>query len=304
MSELDIKVLQKWVALEGLSECARFHESLAPYTSFRIGGIAQVLLTPRTEVELKKTVLFCQKYELKPLLLGGGSNLLIVQEVLPLVVSLRKFRTLSFDEDTVYAGAGVPLCSLVRNTIKRGLGGLEVLGGIPGTVGGALAGNAGGRWEGKRVDIGDFVEEVRVLDLTTDFRWLPRSAIEFGYRSSSLSDFIIVEAAFQLKPIPASELEARYRAALDQKKQSQPLKARSAGCIFKNPPEIPAWRAIQQAGLVGKKIGAAMVSKKHANFIVNLGGARGVDVWNLIEYVRTQVKRLCGIDLILEVKTW
>lgn len=296
--------LEKLVGLEGLNEFARFQEDLAPHTSFRIGGKARIMLLPRTEAELKKSLWFCHKKHIQPLILGGGSNLLIVKEVLPVVISLHNFRDISVQGDTVCAGAGALLSSLVGATVRHGLEGLETLTGIPGTIGGALAGNAGGRWEGKPVDIGNFVREVKVLDKDGAVHRLPKSAIEFGYRSSSLSKYIIVEAVFQFEAAPAAELRKRCKETLRQKRQSQPLQAKSAGCIFKNPPGIPAWKLIQQAGLVGKKIGAAMVSNKHANFIVNLGNASGVEVLDLIEYVRAQVKRISGIDLILEVKTW
>lgn len=233
--------LENMISLENLGECAHFQVPMARYTSFRIGGIARVVFTPRDETELERSLCFCRKYQLQPSILGGGSNLLIVRDVLPAVISLRKLKAIAFHGDAVYAAAGTPLLHLVRQTAKRGLQGLEVLNGIPGTVGGALAGNAGGNWEGRRVDIGDFVREVKVLDNDAGILSLPQSAIEFGYRWSSLSKYVIVGAVFQLRPAPASDLQMRCKVVFDKKKQTQPLDVRSAGCIFKNPPGVPAW---------------------------------------------------------------
>lgn len=289
---------------QGLGECVRCDEPLVNYTTFRIGGTAQVMLFPRTDMEIQKILRLCHDLEVEPRIVGGGSNLLIAKEIVPVVISLREIRQVDVVGTTVYASAGTPMAGMVKTCVQNGLEGLETFTGIPGTLGGALAGNSGTVWEGQRIDIGNFVEQVRVLGRDGKLYILPKQAIQFDYRQSSLSEYTIVDAVFQFKNAPVEILQARAKDALRKKLESQPLADRSAGCIFKNPAGTSAWKLIREAGLSGARIGAAMVSNKHANFIVNLGGARGMDVLALINHIRTQVMRLLKVELSLEVKIW
>lgn len=300
-------MLADWKHVFGRQEVCervRCNESLSEYTSFRIGGKAANMLFPESEEELARIMAVCKENEIQPYILGGGSNLLITKDLLPAVICLRKMKDIEIEGSIIKASAGASLSRLVRMSVENGLEGFEPLSGIPGTVGGALAGNAGGKSNGKPVEIGDYVEEVRVLDQEGKIYGLSKSQIKFGYRSSSLRNYIIVSAVFQLKPAAVSELKERCRIALQKKQQSQPLAAKSAGCIFKNPPQAPAWQLITEAGLAGKKIGSAMISNKHANFVVNLGDAKANDVLELIQLIQGEVKSHSGIDLNLEVKIW
>lgn len=290
---------------QGLDDCIRLQEPLAKYTTFEIGGTAQVMLAPRTEMELQQLIALCARNHVEPLLLGGGSKLLLVEEVIPVVIAMRNFKTIKVEGSKIYARAGISLTKLIKTAVASGLGGLEVLSGIPGTLGGALAGNAGSAWDNKNIEIGNFVEEVRIIEKNGSVVTLSKEQIEFSYRKSSLAGRIISSAVLRLDPVSDTNLlQQRYDASLRKKCDNQPMSARSAGCIFKNPAGSAAWKLIQQAGLAGKKIGAAMVSEKHANFIVNLGGARGTEVMELIQLVRRQVKEISGVDLSLEVKIW
>lgn len=297
-------VLAQLIRGEGLDACVQLQESLARYTTFRIGGLAQLMLSPTTEAQLQRIVAMCDSLRIRPYILGGGSKLLIVQEVLPIVLSLRRFKNLLIEGNTVYASAGIALAHLIKSTVDHGLAGLEALSGIPGTVGGALLGNAGSNWDNKRIDIGQFVEEVHVLTRQGERLVLPRQEIPFTYRKSGLNRYIVCGAVFRFPSAPVAALRECYGLALRKKLENQPLSQRSAGCVFKNPDGVPAWKLIQQAGLAGASVGAAQVSSKHANFIVNLGGARGIDVMTLIEMVQAQVKRTQGTDLCMEVRVW
>jgi UDP-N-acetylmuramate dehydrogenase len=289
---------------EGLADCIMLQEPLARYTTFRIGGLAQLMLAPANETQLRRIVALCDSLHIGPYILGGGSKLLIVQEVLPIVLSMRRFKDLRIEGNTVYASAGTSLTHLIKSTVEYGLGGLEVLSGIPGTVGGALLGNAGSNWEKQRIDVGQFVEEVHVLDIHGERLTLPRREIAFSYRKSGLHHCIVCGAVFRFASAPVTALRERYNMALLQKLANQPLSQPSAGCVFKNPAGTPAWKLIQDAGLADARIGAAQVSSKHANFIVNLGNARGIEVMRLIESVKAQVKQTKGIDLCMEVRVW
>lgn len=304
-AQSQITSLLRYIDREGLSNCARSDVELTSYNSFRIKAIARIMFCPRHQMEAAKVLNFCQRTSLTPFVLGGGTNVLIVNQVLPLVISMGHLKEIRFNNNTVYTGAGFSLPGLVKQTVQRGLAGMEVLVGIPGTVGGAIVGNAGSCWQNQQITVSTFVKEIHIVDNNGSIRSIPKSAVRFGYRYSSLTENIIVGAAFQLRSsVSVAELRERMQMVLRQKVTSQPLGAQSAGCVFKNPPGTAAWKLICRAGLPGTRVGAAMVSKKHANFIVNLGGASGKDVLYLIRLVQKRVRQLCGIDLDLEVKIW
>ena len=301
----DIQKMQSLIIERGLEDYVLFQEKLARYTSFRIGGVAETMMFPPTEDILRDMLSLSKELNIEPFILGGGSNVLIKKKTLPLVICLRRFKELKLlPNNRVYASAGTPLNYLVKSCIRNGLGGMELLAGIPGTVGGALAGNAGSKFHEEHVDMSKLVREVRIIQKDQTIYDLSRSAVQFDYRQSNLRNFTIVGAVFQLKTMPISKLNKRYQCALENKSTSQPLKSRSAGCVFKNPPGFSAWKLISQAKLVGSKVGAAMVSDKHANFIVNIGGASGMDVWSLIRNIQSRVKKLFDVELCLEVKIW
>jgi UDP-N-acetylmuramate dehydrogenase len=235
--------------------------------------------------------------------LGGGSNLLVRDEGVPGVVlrlSHPAFSNITADGTIVTAGAGASLSHLISHSVKAGLAGLDTLVGIPGTVGGALHGNAGG----KSGDIGQHVRSVRVVTVAGDSFVRKEDELEFAYRSSSLNELIILEAQFALHHEDPEEITRRMRKLWIMKKATQPLTFQSAGCIFKNPRGMSAGWLIDQAGLKGTRIGDAEFSDRHANFIVTHPGATSRDVQRLIELARSKVSEQFGVDLELEVQIW
>ncbi len=277
--------------------------SLAPFSSFRIGGIARRLYRPADIAETHALTASLGGENFR--ILGGGTNVLFASPVIaePIVVVPRAttWRVIERTEGRVLveADAGLPMSVLVNETASRGLAGLEVMAGVPGTVGGALVMNAGGR----HGTIADAVESVRVLNGTGETT-IPATEIEFAYRRSSLKGEMIGAARFALAPRASEAVRERMRAIVDEKRASQPLGARCAGCVFHNPPGISAGGLIDEAGLKGAACGDAAVSEVHANFIVNRGRASAADVLALIDKIRGEVGRRFGITLETEIEIW
>lgn len=279
-------------------------EPLATYTTMKIGGPACILAVPADIVALQNALRFAAENGLAAYLLGGGSNLLVWDSgVEGLVLRLGEaFLRLDFQGNRVVAGAAVPLPRLVAESIHRGLEGLEALVGIPGTVGGALAMNAGPR----EADIGSCVHRVKVIGPDLSEGVLSREELSFGYRSSAFQAraLIAVEAEIELQEADPAELRARAGTFIEHRRRTQPLEHPSAGSIFKNPPGDAAGRLIDLAGLKGLRRGDAVVSEKHANFIVNLRRARAEDVLNLMIEMHARVLKQFSVSLEPEIKIW
>lgn len=276
---------------------------LAPLTWLKVGGPAQYLARPRNFDELARVVAACHQQGLSVRILGAGSNVLVRDEgVSGVVLRLEgdAFSQISVDGNRVTAGAAAPLAHVISQSVKAGLAGLDVLVGIPGTIGGALHGNAGGR----SGDIGQYVRSVRVLTTTGEQFVRSEDELTFAYRFSSLNELILLEADFALTPENPDEITRRMRKLWIMKKATQPLTFQSAGCIFKNPRGMSAGWLIDQAGLKGTRIGEAEISERHANFIVTNKGASSQDVLRLIELARSRVTEQFGVDLELEVQIW
>lgn len=290
-------------SIADFSEITRADEPLAPYTWMKIGGPAQYLIHPRTPDELVQVVQTCAAVDLPIKLLGGGSNLLVRDAGVGGVV-LRiygePFAKVEVKGDTVVAGAGAMLTNVISHTVNAGLSGMETLVGIPGTIGGALHGNAGGRIG----DIGQFVETVTALTASGDVVTRTKDELSFGYRESNLDDLIILEATFKLTPDDPGEITRHMRKLWISKKATQPYSFQSAGCVFKNPRGMSAGLLIDQAGLRGTRIGDAEISDRHANFIVSHPGASSNDVQRLIDLARSKVAEQFGVDLELEIEVW
>jgi UDP-N-acetylmuramate dehydrogenase len=290
-------------SLADFSEITRRDEPLAPYTWMKIGGPAQFLIQPRTPEELIQVVKTCDQVEAPVKLLGGGSNLLVRDAGVGGVV-LRiygePFAKVEVQGDLVRAGAGAMLTTVISHTVNAGLAGMETLVGIPGTVGGALHGNAGGRIG----DIGQFVESVTALTMTGEVVTRNQDELSFGYRESNLDDLIILEATFRLQPDDPDEITRHMRKLWISKKATQPYSFQSAGCVFKNPRGMSAGLLIDQSGLRGTRIGNAEISDRHANFIVSHPGASSADVQRLIDLARSKVAEQFGVDLELEIEVW
>ncbi|MCB9848265.1 MAG: UDP-N-acetylmuramate dehydrogenase [Phycisphaeraceae bacterium] len=277
------------------------HNAFLP-TWFGVGGTADALARPDTIEAVAQLV-----REHHPVrVLGDGANLLVDDDgVDGLVLCLKRLNTIEYPDDTtVRAGAGVKLPALITETIRNGLGGLERLGGIPATVGGAVAMNAGGAWG----EIADLVNTVQIVDPDGAVRDLDRAEIEFGYRSSGLTRCVVVRVDFALTPGDPETLRESLKRIMEYKKNSQPLAERSAGCAFKNPvvagERVSAGALIDQAGCKGLRHHAAHVSEKHANFICIDPGGCAHDAIGLMEMVEQRVRDAHGVTLEREVVIW
>jgi len=274
-------------------------EPLSRHTSFGIGGAADFFVRPDTEAELVEVLRLTRTHELPLMIIGRGTNLLVGDGgVRGVVLDLRgACRQLKRTAGEITSGAGATVSELLDFCLAQGLGGLEFLAGIPGSVGGAVRVNAGA-W-GRAV--GDLVSVVRGYFPSGRQMDLERNALEFGYRHSGLpAGMIIVETRLNLKPERAEvirEKMADYR----RRRRHQPIDQKSAGSVFKNPSSAPAGRLIEMAGCKGMKVDGAQVSPQHANFIVNLGSASAAAVRELIAQVRRKVKEHSGIELELEI---
>ena len=246
----------------------------------------------------------CRAAELPWNLLAGGSNVLVRDEgVAGLVLHLESpaFADVDIRGPRVEAGAAVPLTALISQTARAGLAGLETLTGIPGTVGGALRGNSGGR----QGSIGQFVHRATVLDASGAVQVRERDELLFSYRWSNLDEPVILSAEVELEPADPEAVVRRMRRIWIIKKESQPYGHQSSGCIFKNPsPDVSAATLIEQAGLKGTRHGGAEVSDRHANFIIAQPGATAADVLALIDLIRQRVWQQFGYELELQIKIW
>ena len=284
---------------------------LAPWTTFKVGGPADVLLETRTADEMVHALRIATEHKSPVRVLGGGSNVLVPDEgVRGLVLRPKGGEVNLVGTNLVKADAAVTINGLVRWTINRGLAGLESWAGTPGTVGGAVYGNA--HW--KQVNIGDLVESVRLV--RTDGTLLQATAdrMEFGYDDSRLkrTGEVVLWAAFRVTAGAEPErLRATARESLAFRKRTQPLESPSAGCIFMNPDpardrvpaDIPpsAGALVDRAGMKGATVGGAQVSTSHANFIINTGNATAGDIATLIERCKTAVKDRFGVTLREEI---
>ena len=235
--------------------------------------------------------------------LGGGANVLIRDDGFDgVVISLddKPFQQVEINGEQVRAGAGVDLMTLVRDCCRLGLAGMEGLAGIPGTVGGAIRMNAGGRFG----DISQTVETVEVIDSSARRKVLSKAEVGFAYRRTNLGGAVVTAATFRLQQQDPDEVNSRFKDYWRLKKESQPMAEHSAGCVFANPQGDSAGRLIDQAGLKGAHCGKARVSDHHANFIVADQGATAADVLRLIERIRGTVRERFGVELELEIDIW
>jgi UDP-N-acetylmuramate dehydrogenase len=296
-SKFSKRILQAAVA--NLRGRVTFGASLSPYTSFKIGGPADVLAEPADVEDVRRLVMQAAELHI-PLFVVGGTNLLIRDGgIRGIVVSLSKLRSIEEKPGSVlYAEGGVGMPTLIGHAIRRSLTGLEWAAGIPGTVGGCVVMNAGTRLG----EMKDSVKAVRLVTMKGEIRDLPASSVRFDYRRAHLPRGIVVGVWLQLRQGVRGDIERVVKDYLHYRKDTQPLAMPSAGCVFKNPPHDSAGRLLEAAGLKGARVGDAEVSTKHGNFIVNRGHASAADVIRLIGKVRQTIKRQAGVRLDLELK--
>ena len=282
----------------------RAQASLASLTSFRVGGPAEWYVAPQRLEDLQASFEWGHSQGLPLTLLGAGSNLLISDRGLPgLVICTRHLRRTQFDEETgtVTAGAGEPIARLAWQAAERGWEGLEWAVGIPGTVGGAVVMNAGAH----KSCTADILVNVQTLSPTGVMEALTPEELGFQYRTSSLQggDRLVVEATFQLKPgADPVQVRAATSQHLEQRRRSQPYHLPSCGSVFRNPDTRSAAWLIEQLGLKGYTIGGAQVAERHANFILNCGGAQASDIFQIIRHIQQQVEQHWSLWLEPEVK--
>jgi len=272
-------------------------------TWFRVGGRVRLLFRPRDTDDLAAMLTRARDADVPVKVLGAGANVLVSDDGFDGVVirlTADSFRRLERRGESLEVGAGVDLMRFARDCSAQGLSGIEGLAGIPGTIGGAIRMNAGGRFG----DTADVVDNVTVVGPEgTVERW-PRARVGFGYRRSAIADRIVVSARFVLREDDPAQTAERFDACFRSKRASQPMSDRSAGCVFKNPEGRSAGSLIDQAGLKGARSGRASVSDRHANFIVAEPGATASDVLRLIDLVRERVCRVFDVELELEVDIW
>ncbi|HOK94896.1 MAG TPA: UDP-N-acetylmuramate dehydrogenase [Anaerohalosphaeraceae bacterium] len=287
----------------GLESIVRKNCPLRDFTWYGLGGNAEYLIQPKTADQLREILNRCRENDMPVRVLGFGSNLLVSDEGVRgavLKLDADAFCRYEFSGTTLTAGAGVNLNKLVLESVRKGLGGLEALTGIPGSVGGAVRMNAGGNFG----DIGSCVKSVTVMDKYGNQFEKEKPELVFDYRWTNITAPVILSATIELTESDPDAMLKTVKEVWIYKKNSQPLNTRNAGCIFKNPRGMSAGALIDRAGLKGTQLGGAVVSEKHANFIVTESGCTSSDVKQLIELIRTKVKEVFDVDLELEIEIW
>jgi UDP-N-acetylmuramate dehydrogenase len=287
----------------GFEKIVRQSEPLAMHTWFQLGGPAEYFAEPETLDELTALVRRCYEEGTDVRLLGQGSNVLVRDEGVPGLVihlSASAFCGIHIEGRSVAAGGGALLGRVVTTTVHRGLAGLETLVGIPGTVGGALHGNAGSQGG----NIGQWTFQATVLTAAGDIAERSGDDLAFNYRQSSLDELAILEARCELEEDDPRQLAQRMQKHWIVKKASQPMGHQTAGCVFRNPRGVGAGKLIDDAGLKGTRIGGAVVSDRHANFIIAEPESTSQDVLRLIDLIRGQVRDRLGVELELELEVW
>ncbi|MDP2905672.1 MAG: UDP-N-acetylmuramate dehydrogenase [Candidatus Omnitrophota bacterium] len=279
-------------------------EPLKKHTSFRIGGPARFFIEPSDIDDLRFLLVQAKRYKIPVTVIGAGTNILASDRGLKKIVlhlSARCFQKISRDGNRLICGSGVSLAKVVSSAREHGLSGLEFLAGIPGTLGGALAGNAGA-W-GR--EVGSRVKEITVMDHSGAIKTLERKQIKFAYRSSGLAKYVILEAVLKLCRGNRPRIRKKISAYLSARRNKQEYAFPNAGCVFRNPSAAGAAGAlIDLCGLKGVSAGGAQISLRHANFIVNTGSASAANVLALMREAAKKVKERFGVDLQPEIKLW
>lgn len=278
-----------------------FDIPMQDYTSFRVGGPADCLAFPQSREELTSLLNFLAAQNLPYLVIGRGTNILVRDGGFRgLLISLSQgFREIEAKDGEIRVGAGTPLSRLVKLAQTQGLAGLEDLAGIPGTVGGALAMNAGAG----SIQIGESVDSLSWVGANGEVLPVKKESLNFSYRDLELPrGTVILGATLRLHQGNREDIRSRTVEHLLTKKKTQPLDQLSAGCIFRNPPAQFAGKLIEEAGLKGVRVRGAKISELHANFIINTGEARAKDILVLMDLIKEKVSQKTGINLIPEIK--
>lgn len=275
------------------------NEVLGPYTTYRIGGVADYFAEPADAEDAANIIKYAIEHEIPYFVLGNGSNLLISDEgIRGLVINMiTGFSYMKLEDGVIITGSGVKLAKFVDFALQKGYVGVEMLSGIPATIGGALVMNAGA-YGGETAD---HVIEITLIN-KGNLEVRSKGECEFTYRGSNLKGTLVTEARFRL-PQGKTDEAAKIRKELTlHRNETQPVEIPNAGCVFKNPPGQHAAILIQECGLKGLTYGGAMVSPKHSNFIVNVNNATAMDIIELARIVKKTVMEKTGFELQLEIK--
>ena len=275
----------------------RENVSFKTMTTYKVGGNARAVIYPFDIDSLIRTLKYLKKNKVNYKVWGRGSNIIPSdKDYMGVIIKLDKLNKIDIHSRYVIAGAGVNLMALANQLCSLGYTGFEFATGIPGSVGGSVYMNAGAY----NCAIGDIVSSIKVLDKDFDIVELDKKELNFGYRHSLLQEckyYICVEAKFRILKSDANVIKKLVQERKNRREETQPLNYPSAGSVFRNPPEMFAGKLIEDANLKGKKVGGAMISDKHANFIVNYDNATAADVMNLINTAKDEVKKKYNVDL-------
>ncbi len=278
-------------------------EPMREHTSFRLGGSAEVFIRPTSEEALSIGLALCSRMEVPYWVLGKGTNLLVSDRgVRGAVFDMTGLDAWHIEGNRLFAQAGCPLRVIAKGAADESLTGLEFAHGIPGSLGGAVTMNAGAFGS----EMKDILESARLMNARGECRDVPVEELGLGYRKSEMEESgeIVVSAVLKLKKGDQETIEARMKELGDKRIANQPINTRNAGSTFKRPAGYFAGKLIDDAGLKGFKIGGAMVSEKHAGFVVNDGTATASEVYKLCQEITRIVKEQSGVELEMEVRTW
>ena len=276
------------------------NEKISNYTTYKVGGKVRAICYPKGEQELIELVSFLKEKKIKYFTLGNGSNVLFSDQIYDgVIIKLDNFNKINIHDNIIEVGAGYPLIKLSNDAMRNSLIGLEFASGIPGTVGGAVFMNAGAYGE----DMSKIVESVRVLTSDMKIVTLTNKQMKFSYRTSLLQehlDYVCISATLKLDYGKRDEIEAIMVERRERRRATQPLTLPSAGSVFRNPEGMYAGKLIEDMGLKGYSIGKAKVSEKHANFIVNMGNAKAIDIKRIIDLIKQKALTKYNIKLRVE----
>ncbi len=299
---MNINIIKNECIKQGIDSIVKYDEPLKNHTSLRIGGPADVFCSPNNIEDLKKVVSISREYNIPFRVIGNGTNLLILDSgIRGLVINLNKgFKKIEFSDKIIKVGAGVSLVYLSKIVSNKELSGLEFVCNVPGFLGGAIINNA----SFKGNCMADVVQSVTFLTRENKIGKTFKSNLNFNYRECNLKGkpVVILEATLLLKKGNKEEIESKIKQNIEIRKTKQPLNKFSAGSIFKNPPGYYAGELAEKVGAKGLSRGKAQVSSKHANFIINKGGASAEDILYLIEEIEKRVKKNIGIKLEREIE--
>lgn len=287
-----------------LDQGIQYECPMSRYTTFRVGGPAEAICLIQDLDELKRTVTYLDGEKIPYMVIGRGSNLLVKDEgfkgvALMLRGKLARVEMNGKNDQVILAGGGASLFELLEYCKAKGLVGLEFLAGIPGTAGGAVAMNAGA-W-GR--EVGNLVQEVQMVTPGGELNILGQPGLKFTYRALSFpKGAVIIRVKFDLNPGSPEVVVSKIAEYLKKRQESQPSGYPSGGSVFKNPQNDYAGRLIEKAGLKGKRIGGAIISPEHANFIINTGGAKASDILALMDLARIKVREQTGVELESEIR--